>query len=243
MATTKKPRSAKAATNDSRSHPTVTMSATQASAPKRRAADVAYETLETLISTLQLQPGAQVVEAELVQRTGLGRTPLREALLRMVSTGLIVQQPRRGLLISAIDLADHLDVVQTRRVLESLIAACSARRASAQQRKDIVLCAKRMVKAAASYRLEDYMQADIDLDRVNHAASQNPSAVKAVVPLIVQCRRFWYAYRHAGDTTEGAAAHLQLAEGIASGDAVAAVAGAERLSDYLQGFTERVIAN
>jgi DNA-binding GntR family transcriptional regulator len=212
-------------------------------ASKRRAADVAYETLEGLISTLQLQPGSQVVEAELVERTQLGRTPLREALLRMVSSGLIVQQPRRGLLISGIDLAEHLDVVQTRRVLERLIAACSARRASVQQRKDIVRSAQRMVKAANASRLEDYMQADIELDRVNHAASQNASAVKAVVPLIVQCRRFWYAYRHAGDLAEGAAAHLQLAEGIASGDEAAAVAGADRLSDYLQGFTERVIAN
>jgi DNA-binding GntR family transcriptional regulator len=212
-------------------------------APKRRAADVAYETLEGLISTLQLQPGSQVVEAELVERTQLGRTPLREALLRMVSSGLIVQQPRRGLLISGIDLAEHLDVVQTRRVLERLIAACSARRASVQQRKDIVRCAQRMAKAANANRLEDYMQADIELDRVNHAASQNASAVKAVVPLIVQCRRFWYAYRHAGDLAEGAAAHLQLAEGITSGDEAAAVAGADRLSDYLQGFTERVIAN
>ena len=216
---------------------------TTALQPKRRAADVAHEALETLISTLQLQPGAQVVEAELVARTGLGRTPLREALLRMVSTGLIVQQPRRGLLISAIDRADHLDVVQTRRVLERLIAACSAQRASAPQRRDLVRCAKRMVKAAAADRLEDYMQADIELDRVNHAASQNASAVKAVVPLIVQCRRFWYAYRHAGDTTEGAAAHLQLAEGIASGDAAKAVAGAERLSDYLQDFAERARAH
>jgi DNA-binding GntR family transcriptional regulator len=216
---------------------------TAAELPKRRAADVAYETLEAMISTLQLQPGSQVVEAELMEYTQLGRTPLREALLRMVSSGLIVQQPRRGLLISAIDLADHLDVVQTRRVLECLIASCSARRASAQQRKLIVRCAQRMVKAASSNRLEDYMQADMELDRVNHAASQNQSAVKAVVPLIVQCRRFWYAYRHAGDLAEGAAAHLQLAEGIASADEAEAVAGAQRLSDYLQGFTERVIAN
>ncbi len=210
---------------------------------KRRAADVAYDTLEDLISTLQLQPGSQVAEADLVDRTQLGRTPIREALLRMVSTGLVVQQPRRGLLISSIDLADHLDVVQTRRALECLIAACSARRASDTQRKDIVRCAQRMVKAASADRLEDYMQADIALDRVNHAASQNYSAVKAVLPLIVQCRRFWYAYRHAGDLSEGAAAHLQLAEGIASGNEADAVAGAERLSDYLQAFTQRVIAN
>lgn len=210
---------------------------------KRRAADVAYETLENMISTLQLQPGSQVVEAELVERTQLGRTPLREALLRMVSSGLIVQQPRRGLLISSIDLADHLDVVQTRRVLECLIAACSARRASQQQCKDILRCAQRMTRAAAANRLEDYMQADIELDHVNHAACQNASAVKAVVPLIVQCRRFWYAYRHAGDLVQGAAAHMQLAEGIASANETEAVAGAQRLSDYLQGFTERVIAN
>lgn len=221
----------------------ITQKPTATEAPKRRAADVAYDRLEELISTLQLKPGAQVVEAELIERTGLSRTPLREALLRMVSTGLIVQQPRRGLLISSIDLADHLDVVQTRRALEGLIAGCSARRASEQQRKDIVLCARRMVKAASTDKLEDYMQADIALDRVNHAASQNASAVKAVLPLIVQCRRFWYAYRHAGDITEGAAAHLQLAEGIASGSEAEAVAGAERLSDYLLGFTERVIAN
>ena len=210
--------------------------------PKRRAADVAYDTLEDMISTLQLQPGSPVSEGELVAQTQLGRTPIREALLRMVSTGLIVQQPRRGLLVSSINLADHLDVVQTRRVLECLIAECSARRASDAQRKDIVRCAQRMVKAAAADKLNDYMQADIELDRVNHAASQNFSAVKAVLPLIVQCRRFWYAYRHAGDLTEGAAAHLQLAEGIAGGNEAEAIAGAQRLSDYLQGFTQRVIA-
>lgn len=220
-----------------------TKKSTPTEAPKRRAADVAFETLVEMISTLQLEPGAQVVEADLVERTQLGRTPLREALLRMVSTGLVVQQPRRGLLIASIDLADHLDVVQTRRVLEGLIAACSARRATDQQRKDMVLCARRMVKAASADRLADYMRADIELDRVNHAASQNASAVKAVLPLIVQCRRFWYAYRHAGDLTEGAAAHLQLAKGIASGEEAAAVAGANRLSDYLLGFAERVIAN
>lgn len=211
--------------------------------PKRRAADVAYDKLEDMISTLQLQPGSQVVEGELIERTQLGRTPIREALLRMVSTGLIVQQPRRGLLISAIDLAQHLDVIQTRHVLECLIAGCSARRATDAQRTDIVHCAQRMVKAAAADKLNDYMQADIDLDRVNHAASMNHSAVKAVLPLVVQCRRFWYAYRHAGDLTEGAAAHLQLAEGIASGNEAQAIAGAQRLSDYLRGFTQRVIEN
>ena len=212
-------------------------------APKRRAADLAYDAIETLISTLKLAPGSPVVEGDLVALTQLGRTPVREALLRMVSIGLIVQQPRRGLLVSNIDLADHLDVVQTRRVLECLIAACSARRATALQRKDILRCAEKMVQAAARGNLADYMAADLALDQVNHQASHNHSAVKAVVPLVVQCRRFWVAYQHAGDILEAAHAHLELAQGIATGDEAAAVGGATRLMDYLQGFARRVIDN
>ena len=212
-----------------------------AAAPKRRTADVAFDALENMIVTLQLEPGSPVVEADLADRTGLGRTPVREALLRMVSSGLIVQQPRRGLLVSNIDLADHLDVVQTRRVLECLIAACSARRATALQRKDILRCADKMVQAATRGHLVDYMAADLALDQVNHQASHNHSAVKAVVPLIVQCRRFWYAYQHEGDITEGARAHMLLAEGIASGDEAAAMAGANQLLNYLEQFARRII--
>jgi DNA-binding GntR family transcriptional regulator len=213
------------------------------SAPRRRAADIAYDAIETLIATLQLEPGSPVVEADIAERTGLGRTPVREALLRMTSVGLIDQQPRRGLLVSNIDLADHLDVIQTRRVLEVLIASCSARRATAAQRKDIVRCAEKMVKAAARGHLDDYMAADHELDRVNHQASRNQSAVMSVAPLIVQCRRFWYAYQHEGEIVEAANAHMELAQGIATGDEAAAVAGANRLLDYLERFARRIIDN
>jgi DNA-binding GntR family transcriptional regulator len=211
--------------------------------PKRRAADVAYDAIERMISTLQLTPGTPVVEAELAERAGIGRTPVREALLRMVSIGLIEQQPRRGLIVSSIDLGDHLDVLSTRRALEALIAGCSARRANAAQRKDIVHCAEKMVKAAARDDLTGYMKADHELDQVNHAASQNRAAVNCVVPLIVKCRRFWYAYRDDGDIGEGANAHLKLAEGIATGDEARAVAGANQLMDYLERFARRVIDN
>ena len=209
--------------------------------PKRRAADVAYDAIEAMISTLQLEPGTPVVEADIVERTGLGRTPVREALLRMVSIWLIAQQPRRGLLVSHIDLAEHLDVIQTRRVLERLIASCAARRATAPQRQAIVRCAEKMVEAAARNHLDDYMLADHQLDIVVHQASQNHSAVKCVAPLIVQCRRFWYAYQHEGDVAEGARAHMHLAQGIATGNEEHAVAGADQLMDYLEHFARRII--
>jgi DNA-binding GntR family transcriptional regulator len=210
---------------------------------KRRAADIAYDVIEALISTLKLPPGSPIVEAELVELSQLGRTPVREALLRMVAIGLIDQQPRRGLVVSSIDLADHLDVIQTRRVLERLIAACAARRATAAQREEILRRAERIVQAAEGGQLDEYMRADHELDQVNHQASQNYSAVQCVLPLIVKCRRFWYAYQHEGEIKEGARHHLSLAQGIASANEKAAMQGADQLMDYLEKFARRIINN
>lgn len=218
-----------------------TMPAWRNAAPKRRAADVAYDAIETMVATLALEPGSAVVEAEIAGAIQLGRTPVREALLRMVSIGLITQQPRRGLQVSNIDVADHLDVIQTRRVLERLLAASAARRATAPQRQAIVLCAQQMLDAAQRGHLDGYMVADHALDQVVHQASQNASAVKCVAPLVVRCRRFWYAYQHEGEMTEDARAHLQLADGIATGDEDRAVAGANALMDYLERFARRII--
>ena len=213
----------------------------RSAAPKRRAADVAYDAIETMVATLALEPGSAVVEAEIAAAIQLGRTPVREALLRMVSIGLITQQPRRGLQVSNIDVADHLDVIQTRRVLERLLAACAARRATAPQRQAIVQCAQQMLDAAQHGHLDGYMLADHAFDQVVHQASQNASAVKCVAPLVVRCRRFWYAYQHEGEMTEDARAHLQLAEGITTGDEAHAVAGANALMDCLERFARRII--
>ncbi len=211
--------------------------------PKLRAADVAYDTLENLIVTLQIQPGAPVVEAELIEMTGHGRTPLREALLRMVSNGLIKQMPRRGLIVSDIEAAEHLTLIETRRVLDQLIAQSAARLAIPQQRKDLLACAKRMVMAAKKGDLSAYMQADQELDHVIHAACRNPSAVTAVIPLIIKCRRFWYAFQHEGDIVEGAKCHLQMASSVADGDPQNAAKGTNALIDYLELFARKVIDN
>ncbi|NMM28345.1 MAG: GntR family transcriptional regulator [Glaciimonas sp.] len=208
---------------------------------KQRAADIAYNVLESMIVTLQLKPGTPIVEAELVAATGLGRTPLREALMRMSANGLIVQLPRRGLIVSDIELAAHLSLIETRRVLECLIAASAARRATPQQRKDILMHAKKMVAATRKNDLKTYMQADQALDTVSHQACRNPSAVAAVIPQVMQCRRFWYAFQHEGDIEADAKCHMMLAAAIANDDPDAAVGAAEALMDYLDSFARKVI--
>ncbi|MET0209443.1 MAG: GntR family transcriptional regulator [Burkholderiaceae bacterium] len=207
----------------------------------RRQADQAYDVIEGLIATLQLRPGSPVVESDLIARIGLGRTPTREALMRLVSSGLIEQQPRRGLRISTIQLGEQLDLLDARQPLERLIACSSARRATAVQREALLDCARRMADAAQREDLETYMRVDQALDRVNHTACRNRFAVAAVIPMIIQCRRFWYAYRHHGDVAGGARSHQRLAEAIAAGDGEAAARASDALLDYLRVFAQQVI--
>jgi DNA-binding GntR family transcriptional regulator len=212
------------------------------SAPtKLRAADLAYDAIESMIVTLQLKPGNPIVESELVEITGLGRTPLREALMRMSSNGLILQMPRRGLVISDIEAAGHMTLIETRRVIERLIASSAARRSAPQQRIDMIACADQMLVAAKHGDLNEYMAADQGLDHVIHEACRNPSAVAAVTPLIIKCRRFWYAFQHEGDIEQGARCHILLAKAIAQSNEEQAVEGADSLMDYLEAFTRKVI--
>ena len=208
---------------------------------KLRAADVAYDAIESMIVTLQLKPGAPIVESELIEITGLGRTPLREALMRMSSNGLIVQLPRRGLIVKDIEAAEHVTLIETRRVIERLIATSAARRATPQLRQDIYNCGEKMVTAANNGKLEEFMAADQALDHVVHEACRNPSAVAAVIPLIIKCRRFWYAYQHEGDMHEAARCQMLLAQGIADGNEDAAAQGADNLMNYLESYTRKVI--
>ncbi|HKX38598.1 MAG TPA: GntR family transcriptional regulator, partial [Burkholderiales bacterium] len=82
--------------------------------------DQAYTALEELIVTLQLAPGEAVSEQMLAERLKIGRTPIREALQRLARERLVTILPRRGVMVSAIDVAAQLRLLEVRRELERL---------------------------------------------------------------------------------------------------------------------------
>src|SRR5258708_17323252 len=95
----------------------------------------AYRQIEELIVTLQVPPGAVVSEASLSERLAIGRTPIREALQRLARERLVVVLPRRGIMVSEINVRTQLRLLQVRLELERLIARSAARRAGEAQRQ------------------------------------------------------------------------------------------------------------
>lgn len=65
-----------------------------------------YEMLRAQILSLQLAPGEDIDDTVLVERLGLSRTPIREALARLAGDGLVVQSPNRGVQVAPVNLMD-----------------------------------------------------------------------------------------------------------------------------------------
>lgn len=62
-----------------------------------------YETLREEILNLTLQPGTPIDEISLADRLKMSRTPVREALVRLASDGLVTLLPNRSTVVSQID--------------------------------------------------------------------------------------------------------------------------------------------
>ncbi|MCB0265940.1 MAG: GntR family transcriptional regulator [Calditrichaeota bacterium] len=201
----------------------------------------AYQLVEEMIVTLKMLPGTAFSEQELSKRVNIGRTPLREALQRLIADRLVISLPRRGMIVTEINLTEYLAILETRRELDRLIARKAAQRATPDQCKTLKLCAYELVKAAAANDISEFMRWDKVSDNIMEHACKNSFAVLANSPLHSHCRRFWYFYQGSGDLTTAADLHANLVKAVANQNADSAAAASDALLDYLEKFTRQAL--
>lgn len=203
----------------------------------------AYRLVEELIVTLQIEPGTVVSEASLSERLAIGRTPIREALQRLARERLVVVLPRRGIMVSEINVRTQLRLLEVRRELERLIARSAARRASDGQRQTFRDIARAMETAAHGNDDMTFMRSDRELNLLCLEAARNEFASGAMALMHGLSRRFWYIhYKEVADLPQAARLHADLALGIAGGDADEAAAASDRLLDYIEAFTRATVS-
>lgn len=205
--------------------------------PPRSFAEQAYDILEEMIVTLVLPPGATLTESMLIEETGLGRTPMREALQRLSDVGLIDIIPRQGTRVTDINVADQLLLLEVRRELERLIATSAARRRTSEQAAQLSEMALQMRRAAATDDYLLFLRVDRAFNQCVAESSANRHLVKAIAPIHALARRFWYKYYRPYDLPIAAIGHAEIMEAIVAADAAAAGAASDRLLDYVVSFT------
>ena len=97
-------------------------------------ADRAHSQLSTAILRNDLPPGTALSVPELARHLGISRSPVREAVQRLIWDGLADYRGRRGTVVVNIDLNDFLRLLEVREVLEALAARLAAERGSAEER-------------------------------------------------------------------------------------------------------------
>jgi len=195
-----------------------------------------------MIITLQLAPGASVTEPWLMEQTGFGRTPIREALLRLAEDGLVKIVPRRGLVVTEVNVRDQLLLLEVRRELERLIASRAARRSTEAQRRRFRELAAAMREATAKDDYLLFLRTDNEFNGFVAECSGNPFAEKAIASIHAMSRRFWSIYAGPHDLRTAAPLHAVVMDAIADGDEAAAARASDALLDYVEAFTRATIA-
>ena len=191
--------------------------------------DKAFRLIENMIITLELSPGARLTEAALMARTGIGRTPVREAVLRLVTDRLIEVIPRRGLVVTQVVPDEVLQAFDLRFILEPLMSSECALNADDGQRRRLIVHAENMIAAAKQDDPIGYLDADnlFDIEMAN--AAGNIYLQRVMNPLRSAVRRGWYFYKGALELVVTAEAHAEIARRIWDRDHDGAAEASRRL--------------
>ena len=212
-------------------------------APAQSLTDRAYADIEEMIVFLRLAPGSAISEAELSGHLGIGRTPIREALQRLARERLVQILPRRGIIVSPIDIAAQLRLLEVRRELERLIARSAARRATEAERARFRELAAGFERAAKVNDDISFMRIDRDFNVLCSTASHNEFAANAMSLMHSLSRRFWYLHnKQSANMPLTAKLHADIARAIAAGDEERAARASDKLLDAIEKFTRATVS-
>ncbi|WP_135470146.1 GntR family transcriptional regulator [Crenalkalicoccus roseus] len=139
-------------------------------------ADRAYERFREELRRGALTPGQRVLETEIAARFGMSRTPVREAIRRLQSEGLVAQLPGRGLCVARYGHAEMDELYVMREALEGTAARLAAQNAG---RPDIALL-QRLVAEEANLPAAALAEHNRRFHRALHQAAHNRYLLRAL---------------------------------------------------------------
>lgn len=187
-----------------------------------RAVDKAYRTVKDGIISGRYPGGARITEQEVAASSGVSRTPVREALRRLQSEGLVDFTPNFGAVVTVWTESDFDEVFELRAMLEAYGARRAAQHASNEQLDNLRRLAEAQYRECAERR-PGYLDRISDINnRFHHAlqeAAGSPRLRRALSSLIEapMVMKTFHMYTP-DDLTRSAQHHLELCSALESRD-------------------------
>jgi len=160
--------------------------------PTKSLLDRAYNEIKFRIFTCRYHPGEVLSEAAISQETRIGRTPVHQAIHRLVMDGLVSIMPRKGVMVRPVSIDEAMEIIEVRLVTECYCARIAADRAdeSELQRLEAIL------KSSAQMVEERDVEQMMLLDRAFHdtlaRAARNGVLADILRNLHERSLRFWF---------------------------------------------------
>lgn len=189
------------------------------------AADAAYETLRGEILSGTRAMGQRLGEQEISRSLAISRTPLREALRRLESDGIVEITPQRGARVISPTVSDLLDIFDLREQLEAAAAEAAATKISSARIEELSDLAERLEDLASKPR-----SAEFDIERTNNnsrfhdlllISSERPKLREMarglmMVPLVVGT----FGRYTDSELQRSARHHTEIVEALRAGDGI-----------------------
>lgn len=204
------------------------------------ASETAYIRVRRMIILADLREGEAVNEAILSERIGLGRTPVREAVLRLTQEGLLRIIPRKGIIVCGLNLDTLRLVFEARLPCEVQIARLAAIRHDASDIDAMSRALDGVEDMIDERRFRHLLEADERFHLALADAARNPLLRQMSSTVYGLGIRFWYAtlpQRPAADVKAEMTLHRHVVQAIAARDPDLT---AQKVMTIIEGFPNRV---
>ncbi|MEP1207532.1 MAG: GntR family transcriptional regulator [Rhizobiaceae bacterium] len=168
--------------------------------------DSIYQTVRAMAAAFEFKPEERINESELSKRLGISRTPLREALNRLVAEGLLTVQEGRGFFCRSLVPEQIVELYELRQAIEAEAVLRAVDRASAE---DLAEMRDYLNEIAPHYRSTASAREIVRLDEAFHLRianlSRNAELMRALENINERLRYVrWISMRSKMDITQSA---------------------------------------
>jgi DNA-binding GntR family transcriptional regulator len=121
----------------------------------------------------KLPPGARLDEKLLAERFGVSRTPVREALWHLTSSGLVEMRRHHGAIVRRLSLVELVEMFQVMAEIEGLCARLSARRMTLAERQQLREIHKIGARHVAAKNYEEFFENNNEFHEAIFIGSKN----------------------------------------------------------------------
>lgn len=147
-----------------------------------------YKILQDDIMERRFLPGQRLVERELIEKLGVSKTPVREALARLKRDGLVEGTLHRSIVVSRILRKDAVEIYDLREILEGLAARGAAEKITPEKAKEIHSIIQLSEECIKKNSHKEYAPLDLQFHNLIGIISENERLCEMMQRLHYQIR-------------------------------------------------------